>query len=235
MDMPATLAPIPRTTSRIKQCLVVAAICVSALASAAGKDVETLLKHMRDAYSGVKAAAFTTQTTLNSDQGNFEFTNDFLYKNPNMVRVIIKGGPLKDAEITKVSDGQKITASGSGAGTAPQVDYTPEEFGKGIPANLESVSFFDWDRQLNTAEGKNMAKSTFKIVKSEEWNGRKWTVLEETANEQKVWCRYFIDPSTFLIWRTVVKGLDDRKDMMDARITKLDTAASVEDSSFKIG
>jgi hypothetical protein len=47
-----------------------------------------------------------------------------------------------------------------------------------------------------------MRGEDLRIAPSETWNGRRWTILEEKAGSNGIY-RYFIDPKTALIWRTV--------------------------------
>jgi len=200
----------------------------------ADKNVETLLAHMRDAYKSVKAATYSTQSTLYpADGAKQDYTSEFAFKQPNLIRTIVKGGQLGDSTATILTDGDNITVSTS-AGQGGTAKYSLDEFEKySFMTNLESICFFDWDRQLSTAEGKNMANSTFNLIRREKWNGKDWMVLEETAKKDGLFVRYFIDPKTFFIWRTNVKKLDDKKDQLDAQITKLDTNAQLDDALFK--
>ena len=201
----------------------------------ADKNVETLLAHMRDAYGTVNAATYTTQSIAYGNDGSKDsYITEFAYKKPNMIRGILKGGQLGDNTLTSISDGNTITVSSSTGGGANGEKFTMDGYEKYVPVtNLESICFFDWDRQLSTAEGKNMASSTFHLVRHEKWNDKDWMVLEETAKKDSLFVRYFIDPKTFFIWRTNVKKLDDKKDQLDAWITKLDTNATLDDSIFK--
>jgi len=201
----------------------------------ADKNVEALLAHMRDAYRLVEAATYTTESvTYNAQGGTDTYTTDFAYKRPTMVRGILKGGQLGENVLTSITDGQTITVTTTAGTGANGQKFTLDDFEKTVPiTNLESICFFDWDRQLSTSEGKNMANSTFNIVRHESWNGKDWIVLEETAKKDGLFVRYFIDPKTHLIWRTNVKKLDDKKDQLDARLTKLDTKAQLDDALFK--
>jgi len=221
------------TRIQFKPSIVLAAFVLAGCASAADSTVEGLLAHMRDSYKGVKSATYTTEVTLTSKaDGEQKFTSDFAYMKPNMMRIIIKGTGISEGAVTVISNGEKINVS-TLQGSMPPVDFSVENIEKGIPANLESLCFWDWDRQLSTSSGKNMEKSTFRIVKDEEWNGKHWEVLEETATKDNVLCRYFIDPKTYFIWRTLVLSLEDKKPQMDAKLTKLNPSAGLDEAMFK--
>src|ERR1700722_6712831 len=197
---------------RIAKSLTVLFVAAFACASfAADKQVEELLSHMRTAYKSVKAVTF--QSTVK--QWSKEFPEgivldvDMAYKSPNLMRAIIKNSQLPGGSFTVISDGENITMSINGS-TKP---YTMDTVEQEIPSNLESICFWDWDRQLSTDTGKNMASSTFRIEKDANWDGKKWTILEETAKKDNEFCRYYIDPKTFLIWRTHVTNLDSGSDI----------------------
>lgn len=208
-----------------------ALLILAGCASAADQQVEGLLAHMRDAYKTVKSATYNTTTTVYGPDGSQEYTCDFAYKRPNMIRVIIKGAQLHGQAVTEISNGTDITIS-TPEGAMPPQKFSDDTIEKGLPANLESLCFWDWDRQLSTTAGKNMAQSTFKLIRDEEWNGKHWMVLEETAKKDNVLCRYFIDPKTYLIWRTRVKDLSTGKDQLDSQITRLNPDADLTDSMF---
>jgi len=221
-----------------KSILIFFALVAACLASAADKEVEQLLGHMRDAYKGVKSATFTTETTFDTEDGKKTLTSDYAFKAPSMIRVILKGDILP-GPVTKVTDGQKISMSGPG-GSAPVTDYTMDTFESGLLSNLEALSFWDYQRQLSTDDKANMHKSTFNLITDEAWDGKRWTVLEESAKSDAdknkwVWVRYFIDPKTYFIWRTVVyNDADHDKAMLDSKITEMDTDARLDDDRFKI-
>ena len=206
-------------------------LLLSGIASAADPAVEALLSHMRDAYSQIKGARYASTTTLSSNEGTSQDVQEsFVYKKPNMIRVIIKL-PKTAGAITKISDGKTINVS-TPQGSAPEQLFSIDTFAQGLPGNLESISFYDYDRQLSTAAGKNMETSTFHLVKDEVWDNKHWIVLEETATKDSVLCRYFIDPKTYFIWRTVVSDLKTKKVQIDSKLTSLDANATIDDSIF---
>jgi hypothetical protein len=103
-----------------------------------------------------------------------------------------------------------------------------------MPINLEVMSFWDWKRQLSTDPGSNMEESKFKLVQGESWNGKKWTVLEETAYGQNVFVRYFVDPSSSLIYRVLVYDLGRTKLQVETVVKKLERNIKVDPKKFEI-
>jgi len=211
----------------ISACLLFA---VAAPAGAAGHDVEDLLLHMRNAYKMVKSATFTATSHI----GASEFVNSFSFKSPSKIRLEITSPktPAFKSPLIKVSDGASIWMKLPNAPSATRMSYSIDNFENSLPVNLECFCFWDYDRQLSTARGKNMEHSTFKIFKDQPWNGKNWIVLEETASQQKIVVKYYVDPKSSLIWRTVVRADGSAKDTEDSQITKMDTAAHVADSLF---
>lgn len=205
-------------------------------ALAADKEVEDLLSHMRDAYKAVQAATFTVTATIqdtDSDQKPIELkpTSEFAFKKPNLVRAFIKG-IAGTQTITVIGNGKTINVNVPGTGSLPEEEFTDENYAKYVPSNLETLCFWEWEKQLSTTAGNNMEHSTFNIVKDEVWNDKHWIVLEETAAKNNDFVRYFIDPKTYLIWRTNAKNLDTKKDREDFKVTKMDTNAKLDDSMF---
>ncbi|HEX6177731.1 MAG TPA: hypothetical protein VF057_05190, partial [Thermoanaerobaculia bacterium] len=84
--------------------------------------------------------------------------------------------------------------------------FTLDALRRAIAANLEVISLWDSARQLETAQGGNMAGPDLSIGKPQSWNGREWVILEEKAGNTLY--RYFIDPQTSIIWRTLTTNAD---------------------------
>jgi hypothetical protein len=210
--------------------LVTALLALAASALSADPDVEKLLSNMREAYKSVKTAQLTVKQTQFLEDEKAELEAVVSYKNPEKIRMTATIGPK---EIVLRSNGKKIRIDG--AQDAPVVeDVDMERFP--IPFNLETICFWDYQRQLSTDEKANMHESELVIKTDEEWNDKKWTVLEETVRgEQKVFVRYFIDPKTNLIWRTVVADLDDKdKPVQDNVVLKMETGVELEDKLFEV-
>lgn len=210
-------------------------LALSAVSFGADKDVEALLTKMRNVYKSAKSAKFTTHSIIPGPLGEAEVMIEVSYSAPNKIYAKVKGMAESGAsEVTFRTDGKKIVAEGLPSGKVEQ-PYNVQLIVQVLPVNLETLNFWDWKRQLSTAEGGNMKQSTFKIVKSEKWKGKDWVVLEETAKEQNVFVRYFIDPKSSLMMRTVVTSIDDKTNVqMDVRIDKMELGAKVDPALFKI-
>lgn len=207
--------------------------CLAVPAFAADKEVEDLLAKMREVYKATKSAKFTVKAKFAGPMGDAEITSEVDFKGPNSFRAESTGVPDSvEPKVVMVTDGKKIQISGV-APTRIDLDWSLDA-AQQVPGNLETLSFWDWERQLNTGPQGNMKTSTFKLINEEEWNDKKWIVLEETAQEQQVSVRYFIDPATSYIWRSVMKSLDGGQELMDARIDKLEINPEIADSVFEI-
>jgi outer membrane lipoprotein-sorting protein len=181
------------------------------------KEVQKLLASMRTAYSTVESASLLVKTEFDNLGKRESQSISMSFQKPNLLHLDFS---YKGQTATRICDGKKVYTMGSGGGRQVMT-YSLDALGGDLPINLESMSFFDWKRQLSTSSGANMEKSRFKVIPSEQWNDRDWIVLEETAHGQNVFVRYFIDPRTYYIWRCEVKSIDSKKFMMETEVQKL--------------
>ncbi len=214
-----------------KTALLLLTAAFAATSFAADKEVEALLKKMRDTYKGVSTATFTMEATIQAENGDISVKMDGGFKNPNLMYVDASGDGNK-AHI--VCDGTKIYATAEGMAQVLEIPYNVDNMGRMISgANLEVLNFFDWKRQLSTAKGDNMAESKLSLRKNVKWNNKTWIVLEESAPQANVYVEYYIDPKTNFIWRTVQMSLDKEFTRGDFVIKKLTIGAKIDDKRFK--
>jgi len=207
-----------RSVLRPLACLsLLFALAAFCLPIEADKEAEKLLSNMRQAYQSANFATLQSKTKTKIEEKEETFDVHMDYGKPNLIRMVFS---FRGQQVAKISDGKKIYTV-VGKGKAHEEKLTLDGLGGDAPINLEAMAFFDWKRQLSTSPGANMSESKFKIVLSEEWNGRSWIVLEETAHGQNVFVRYFVDPKTFFIWRCDVKSLDKKKQIMTTEVQKL--------------
>ena len=212
--------------------LIFLMLSLTSIGFAADKAVEDLLAKMRKAYSNVKTASFHTLIMVTQGGQALKVNLDVEYATPNKIRADMDLSGLVKG--TVYCDGKTVTVVREGSEDASDQPYSIDSLGRALfAANLETINFFDWKRQLSTDESGNMHTSKLKIVKSEKWNGKTWTMLEETAEDVGVFVRYFIDPKTNLIWRTVVKRIPGDVLVMDAQITRLTLGAKIDAKRFK--
>lgn len=186
---------------------------------------------MRKAYASVKTAKFTLTSSFDDRLGKAKVvTGNFVYARPGKLNAKISGLTVRTHLIyVVVSDGKKIkTSIGK---VQPSVGaYSAEnltaEFGY---ANLETICFWDYAKQLSTAPGGNMHSSALKILGSKTMDGRKFIVLEERSAAEKVVANYWVDPANYLIYRTVVKPLSGAGKGVDCRLRSLKLSATPPD------
>lgn len=200
---------------------------------AASADVEALLANMRKAYAAVKSARLVTQTVRNGQGPSVNATVTTNYIAPLNVHFAIRGmhEAPKGGQAVVVTDGKRIQYHGF-SGPANEIRYQPDRLNVNLPINLETINFYDYKRQLSTERGGNMRRSSLKIVKGEVWKDKTWTVLEETVDNLLI--RYFVDPKTFLMHRTVMSGLKTKRLLMDAVIVDMRVNAPVDPKLFKL-
>lgn len=201
-------------------------------ASAADPEVEQLLSKMRAAYSAVKSVQITTSSVFHRPQeSKVQVVTSFVRPNKIYSSMIGLPGTRPGTKVALYTDGKKVQMRGHPNGDVER-PYTLQSYLTGLAANLETICFWDYTRQLSTAKGANMHDSKLKIVKGVAWNGRSWTVLEEQA--QGVFVRYFIDPNTSFINRTIVTNNAAKKVVAEHIIQKIDTAAKIDPKIFVI-
>ena len=114
------------------------------------------------------------------------------------------------------------------------MSYSYGEFMKRLPqANLETLCFFDWHKQFDTTIKGNMYLSKFRVFR-ERWMNRDWTVLEETPKTPPEVVRYYVDPTTYLIWRTAAFDVGQKQPFNDFWFTKLEVNSNLDPKAFKI-
>ena len=199
--------------------------------SEAPKPVEELFLKMRKAYQAVDTVRLQARLRFYSPSASQTGVLSLEYAQPNKIRYAAEVGQNR---VQRFSDGKKVVTIRDGSRTETD-KITVNTLGGQLPGNLEWLCFFDWKRQLSTTPGNNMAKSTFKLIPKEQWNGKSWIVLEETAPEVNVGVRYFIDPRTYLIWRCDVKSLSQKTQTARTEVTKLELHVKLDPSIFSPG
>lgn len=205
-------------------------LAAGANAFCADKETEELLAKMRAAYSQVKTAKFATKSVFRRGKDK-EFTANLSteFAAPNKLRSTVT---VAGQKVEVYCDGKSVLQLGPA--NRIKSDYSLDALGQALPANLESLCFFDWKRQLSTAAGGNMKESILKIAPKESWNGRTWIVLEEKAPKQKVFVKYYIDPGTYLIWRTKSSRTDQNFISEDYQLTSLTLGGAIDAKRFQI-
>lgn len=196
---------------------VVSCFVVSVSPGEAQKPVEDLFLKMRKAYQAIDTASLQARLRFYAPSATQTGIMSVDYARPFKIRYTAEVGQNR---VQRYSDGKQVVTIRDGNRTET-AKINVDTVGGQVPGNLEWLCFFDWKRQLSTTPGNNMAKSTFKLIPVQKWNGKNWIVLEETAPEVNVGVRYFIDPRTYLIWRCDVKSLSTKKETVRTEVTKL--------------
>lgn len=217
---------------QFKSILICAVAVLAGAAFATEKEIDELLANMRKAYTSAKSAKMQTETTILIEDEKIKGTFDVWYKAENKLYVRAEGAFGMEGVLKMICDGKKILVSTPE--DKEERDFTIENLSDGAPFNLEVLCFWDSKRQLTNTTGGNMAKSELKIVKDQDWDGKKWTILEEKANEQKVFVKYWIDPKTSFIWKTEVMDLETRKPVMECIVKSLKIDVEIPETSFEI-
>lgn len=222
---------VPFSDMNLRAILLSTLFGLSAISAAADKDIEALLAKMRTAYSSAKTARLKVACRITQNNQKMSVGVALQYSSGNKVKATVTGLP-QVPQYDAVTDGKQIELK---AGTNKRVQtYGLDPLNGFVVANLETLCFWDWKRQLSTGVGGNMRESKLKLA-SMSWNGKNWTILEETASKQQLFVKYFIDPKTNLIHRTIVLSLATQKELGDYQVQKLEVNVAVEPGQFKIG
>jgi hypothetical protein len=195
----------------------------------AEKETDALLRRMRNAYDRLQAAKVGFSFRRPSDREQAAPSGNLIFAAPSRIRAEMD---FPDYGSVKVyCDGRTITTLDATEDEPEVTDYTPDGVHRMVPANLEILCLFDWRRQLSTAPGGNMHDSRLRVLATESWNQKEWTVLEETAGNVVI--RYYIDPQTFLIWRTRIGDTTGQETSYDGWLTAFQPLDTVDQRQFE--
>lgn len=213
--------------------IAVSMLALSATASfAADKDVEDILRVLRQNYSNAKSARLEVQSFMRELGDAYPLTTTVQYSKPGKFRMVTKGESMGASSLLMVSDG-KTSYTKDPAGKVTREKFDPDKVAS--PINLESLCFWDWKRQLSTAKGDNMNASELRLLKRETWKDKDYMVLEEKAPKSNVFVRYYIDPVKKFIVRTAVYSLEDASIMLqDHKVTKFELNPKVDPAVLKL-
>lgn len=212
--------------------LITALTIVASAGFAADKEVESILKTLRENYRNAKSVRMEVVSYLMQVGDDNLLTSQVWYKQPGSFRIEMKGNSLGAGNsILMISDGkQSFVKTPDGKTTKKKFDG--DEIA--TPVNLEVLCFWDWKRQLSTDKGANMNESQLRLLKKETWKDKDYMVLEEKAPKSNVFVRYYIDPKTKFIVRTAVYNLENQAILeQDHRVTKFQLNAPVEAKQLK--
>jgi hypothetical protein len=155
-----------------------------------------LLSRVRTSYSKVSSAQYTLTSRVASHGFDKPLISNVHFGGGVMeVQAFVGTGMVGQIKINR----QTISAT-SGPRGQYRVAYSSRAMMDSFPCNLETISFLDFDRQLNAGQGGAMNGSRLAITRKKE-GAVNWFVLSEKANGVGT-VTYFIDPSSFLIMRT---------------------------------
>lgn len=193
---------------------------------------EQLLAKMRAAYKAVPSVELKVQTKFIRAKTVIALsTIEFLA--PNKIRIETTGIPGLEGDMFRaVSDGSRVSMTGLPGGPI-EWPYDYNRFIRSVPMlDLETLCYWDWAKQLSTAKGGNMAASRL-AVKREDWQGQSYYVLEEHADRQGVFIRYFVEPHRFLIMKVLQYQSDSTGPSQENLVLKLHLRKPLVPEDFK--
>jgi len=210
----------------IRSLFLTVSLASCAAVSAQELTSSALLEKMNKAYSSVKSAKFSVEGKGYVRDATTKM--DVVFAAPHKIRATVTGLFGEGSKTIFTTTGDKVTiVDAEGKMEKREVDFDQMR----LTGNLETLCFWDHKAQLSASDGGNMQGSTLKVIAKESWNGKDWIVLEEDAPQVGVEVRYFIDPKTYLIWRTLTKSKDGGN-TTESWITKLELDPKVSDKDF---
>jgi hypothetical protein len=131
-----------------------------------------------------------------------------------------------------ISDGSRIIQTRAGASGFQPSPFSLRRAVRAIGANLETICFFDFERQLSTHPGQNMYDSLLTVRNNQFWDGRRWTVLSEVVIDSGMRIDYYIDPLTNLIHRSLRTHADTGNMRSDHQIRGLELNRPISPKTF---
>ncbi len=198
---------------------------MSALADAPS---ENLLSKMRAAYAKVGSAKLRLDVTrLGRDGEIHHIAGNVAYLKGN--RLLAEMVRDKTIPVRLKTDGHMMNA---GTGTSlRQQAFSLAAMERVLPVNLETICFWDWQRQLSTDTAGRMYQSTLHVLPNQKWKGKNWLVLEETVPGEAI--RYYIDPATYLIRRSYAATSTGQL-LIDAYVSDLKLNLPLKNASFAV-
>lgn len=189
-----------------------------------GADLPGVLRDLRAHYSSVAGAEWECERSYaNGDAVRLHV----LYRTPNKIRASVTWRSASTVQIREVTanDGHMVVA---GPKIRPYtLPFNPDLLQVVLKAQLETVCFWDSDRQLSRARGGGFETSRLAILAPPE--GSAETILEERPATSPSRILYYIDPKLHLIRRTQVFDLKSNKQLSDSRIVSLKPSVPSED------
>lgn len=195
---------------------------------------KALLNKIREVYRTTRTARMRTTFEEVRESKRVRLTSECSYQAPTSFRIVSHGlARIAPSGYVLVTDGKKIRVDGLPGGTS-MTAFDRRQMRRNLPhVNLEVMCFYDWQRQLSRERGGFMHGSTFRAT-DESWNGKMYSVLEETNKMQGVRVKYFTDPKTGLIWRTEQYSLDGSTPYMVTTIDSMEVNVPIDPATFKV-
>lgn len=191
-------------------------------------DALTLLAGMRQAYANAGSVQF--EGKYETTNGPYELKAEYDTTRRRFWSELTPDGQSRPSRAVYADGGQVHVAV---QGRELQVfGQESESVSRHMGGNLEAICFIDWHKQLNAYPGGNMHQNGLS-VRTTEWSGSQWQVLEERIPWQGVKINYFVHPETKFIGRTIVWGRTGRV-LSDCQVTKLEVGNPLTEARFAV-
>lgn len=115
--------------------------------------------------------------------------------------------------------------------TIGKPDARPAHYAQDLSASLGVIDFSLKPSALTTSKGGVFSQGPlFVDMAPPAWNGKQWIALEEVRADSNV--RYYVDPSTYFVWRAVKTDSESKQVQQEWHITDLATNIKIEPKAF---
>lgn len=211
------------------------ALLVAAVSAAQAESLtpDKLLAQMRNAYAKVRSATFATKAKVFDEKTQkmrvVRSETEFLA--PGYASIKVPGAKSLNGEpIGILHNSADLILLGLPSERRHRA-YSVGEVTRTVPMNLESLCFWDYARQLSADKKGLMHGNKLSVQKPEKWKGKQYLVLQEVADTVKA--KYYVDPKTKLIWRTVWIYLPDKSLLQDCSLEWLNLNSEVNAKQFQ--
>lgn len=193
---------------------------------------QKLLELIQKAYEGVQTAKLSytfRRGELDKNQVSPKGTIEFAAPGKMHAELDMPGY----GTVFVYCDGQKITTIDPSEELPDIRNFDNDTLTQMVPGDLEITGIYDWKQQFFTGENSSILKNKLRIIENEKWGEGSWTVLERISERRGTLTRYYIDPKTNLIRRTLVKSLINDEMIYDGWITGLKINTKINEKRFK--
>lgn len=192
-----------------------------------------LVQRIRRAYASVRSVKMRAEISFTPDDGEERVAEYQLDRDGDSARIVLSSGsvPL----FTQILRSNQTVYMKSAAGATLSMGKQdraahPEDQQEG--PSLKLIDFSADTARLTAEKGGIFSKGDLFVDAAPPlWRGRRWIALEEVRKDSRV--RYYVDPSTYFVWRASLTDPESKQVLHEWKITDLATNVKVDPKLFR--